>query len=96
MAVFDPKLVNMAGLLLDAFRGGVIASPLLWGGRPTMNIRFLILWLALGLLAAGGCSKRRRMKIRGAHRFQSVRRVLFVSHVCPFGDDGQRARDRGV
>ena len=32
MAVFDPKLVNMAGLLLDAFRGGVIASPLLWGG----------------------------------------------------------------
>ena len=26
-----------------------------------MNIRFLILWLALGLLAAGGCSKVKKM-----------------------------------
>jgi len=25
--------------------------------RPTVNIRLLILWLALGMLAAGGCSK---------------------------------------
>ncbi len=31
-----------------------------------MNIRFLILWLALGLLAAGGCTKLKEMyEIRG-------------------------------
>jgi hypothetical protein len=28
-----------------------------------MNIRFLILWLALGLLAAGGCSKAYEIKV---------------------------------
>src|SRR4249920_447998 len=28
-----------------------------------MNIRFLILWLALGLLAAGGCSRAYEIKV---------------------------------
>ena len=28
-----------------------------------VNIRFLILWLALGLLAAGGCSKAYEFKV---------------------------------
>ena len=61
-----------------------------------MNIRFLILWLALGLLAAGGCSKSKTYEIKVLHRFRSVRRLLFVSYVCLFGDDGQRETDRGL
>ena len=58
-----------------------------------MNIRFLILWLALGLLAAGGCSKVKEMyedkryEIKVRTNFERVHRLLFVSYICPFGDD---------
>ena len=59
-----------------------------------MNIRFLILWLALGLLAAGGCSKAYEIKV--LTDFNRSAEFSCVSHVCSFGDDGQRDRDRGV
>jgi hypothetical protein len=41
----------------------VSAQDLIVGRRDTVSIRFLILWLALGLLAAGGCSKAYEIKV---------------------------------
>ena len=52
-----------------------------------MNFRFLILSLALGLLAAGGCAAGPKV----VTDFDPIRRVLGVSHLCLFRDHGQRA-----
>ena len=41
-----------------------------------MNIRFLFVWLALGLLAAGCAGPSNIL------RFRSLRRVFHFSHVC--------------
>jgi hypothetical protein len=41
----------------------VSAQDIIVGRRDTVSIRFLILWLALGLLAAGGCSKAYEIKV---------------------------------
>ena len=43
-------------------------------------------------VAGAGAARRRRLcgGAESGHRFRSVRRVLCVSHVCLFGDNGQR------
>ena len=76
----------------------VSAQGLIVGGRRTMHIRFLIPWLALGLLAAGGvCSKAYEIKVLTDFNSPSIAEFsAFFTRRCSFGDDGQRARNRGV
>ena len=41
----------------------VFTQDLIVGGRHKMNIRFLIAWVALGLLAVGGCARPYEIKV---------------------------------
>jgi hypothetical protein len=65
------------------------AQDLIVGGRHTINIRFLIASLALGLLAVGGCSKANEIKVG-----TDFNRSLEFSSFHTFAHSGMT--DRGI